>query len=105
VDQPTRRAAAGPFGSTVAHGFLTLSLSGLFIEQLLRVEGAGMILNYGLDRARFPSVVPVNSRLRGGGVLAAAHAVPSPGSPNSPSSERDTKTRLRGADDARFYPA
>ena len=59
-----KRAAAGMFGSTVAHGFLTLSLLPLFIRSSHKVEGARMSVNYGLNRVRFPSPVPVNSRLR-----------------------------------------
>jgi acyl dehydratase len=59
------RAAAGMFGSTVAHGFLTLSLLPLFIRSSHKVNGARMSVNYGLNRVRFPAPVPVNSRLRG----------------------------------------
>jgi acyl dehydratase len=59
-----QRAAAGMFGSTVAHGFLTLSLLPYFIRSSHKVEGARMSVNYGLNRVRFPSPVPVNSRLR-----------------------------------------
>ncbi|WP_024537286.1 MaoC family dehydratase [Comamonas badia] len=59
------RAAAGPFGATVAHGFLTLSLLSRFFEQALVIEGARMGINYGLNRVRFPAPVPVGSRLRG----------------------------------------
>ena len=58
------RAAAGMFGSTVAHGFLTLSLLPLFIRSSHKVDGARMSVNYGLNRVRFPAPVPVNSRLR-----------------------------------------
>jgi acyl dehydratase len=58
------RAAAGMFGSTVAHGFLTLSLLPLFIRSSHKVSGARMSVNYGLNRVRFPAPVPVNSRLR-----------------------------------------
>jgi acyl dehydratase len=58
------RAAAGMFGSTVAHGFLTLSLLPLFIRSSHKVNGARMSVNYGLNRVRFPAPVPVNSRLR-----------------------------------------
>jgi acyl dehydratase len=57
------RAATGPFGTTVAHGFLTLSLVPWFANQLRRVESR-MALNYGLDRVRFPAPVPVGSRIR-----------------------------------------
>jgi acyl dehydratase len=59
------RAAAGMFGSTVAHGFLTLSLLPLFIRSSHKINGARMSVNYGLNRLRFPAPVPVNSRLRG----------------------------------------
>ncbi|HXI49417.1 MAG TPA: MaoC family dehydratase [Steroidobacteraceae bacterium] len=59
-----KRAAAGMFGSTVAHGFLTLSLLPYFIRSSHKVDGARMSVNYGLNRVRFPAPVPVNSRLR-----------------------------------------
>lgn len=58
------RAAAGMFGSTVAHGFLTLSLLPFFARSSHKVNGARMTVNYGLNRVRFPAPVPVNSRLR-----------------------------------------
>ena len=58
------RAAAGMFRTTVAHGFLTLSLLPLFIRSSHKVNGARMSVNYGLNRVRFPAPVPVNSRLR-----------------------------------------
>ncbi len=59
------RAAAGPFKATVAHGFLTLSMLAWFGERAFLIDGLGMSLNYGLDRVRFPSPVPVGSWLRG----------------------------------------
>ena len=60
------RAATGPFGTTIAHGFLTLSLVvPLFGQALPALEGYGMTLNYGLNRVRFTSPVPVGSRIRG----------------------------------------
>ncbi|MCM2390308.1 MaoC family dehydratase [Streptomyces albipurpureus] len=58
------RAADGPFGSTIAHGYLTLSLLPVFIPQVMRVEGMRMGLNYGTEKVRFPAPVPVGSRLR-----------------------------------------
>ncbi|MEU2687828.1 MaoC family dehydratase [Streptomyces hygroscopicus] len=61
------KAAAGPFGTTIAHGYLTLSLLPSFTPQLLRVENARMGINYGLNKVRFPSPVPVGSRLRAAG--------------------------------------
>lgn len=58
------RAANGPFGSTIAHGYLTLSLVPKLIREYYTVEGAAMTVNYGLNRVRFVSPVPVGSRLR-----------------------------------------
>ncbi|WP_431045188.1 MaoC family dehydratase [Streptomyces sp. P1-3] len=58
------RAASGPFGTTIAHGYLTLSLLPWFTARLLRVEGVRMGVNYGVNKVRFPSPVPVGSRLR-----------------------------------------
>lgn len=69
------RAAAGPYGSTIAHGYLTLSLCSHFLEQILAVEAASMTINYGLDRVRFPAPVPVGSRLRGHGRLLSLKEV------------------------------
>jgi acyl dehydratase len=60
------RAAAGPFGGTVAHGYLTLSLLAPLIGELLHVDGAATAVNYGLDRLRFPAPLPVGSRFRAG---------------------------------------
>lgn len=58
------RAAAGPFGAPIAHGFLTLSLVGPLTGELLRVEGTSMSVNYGLDRVRFPSPLPVGATVQ-----------------------------------------
>ena len=58
------RAAAGMFGTTVAHGFLTLSMLPFFGRSSYKVGGVRMTVNYGLNRVRFPAPVPVNSRLR-----------------------------------------
>ena len=60
------RAVAGPFGRTVAHGFLTLSLLPLLVAQVYRVEGLSLEVNYGLNKVRFPAPVPASSRLRAG---------------------------------------
>lgn len=59
------RARTGPFGTTIAHGFLTLSLLPWFLENALAVTEARMGVNYGLNRVRFTAPVPVDSRLRG----------------------------------------
>src|SRR5882724_7222512 len=59
------RAAAGPFGTTVAHGHLTLSLAPVMVRSAFKVGNVRMTVNYGLNRVRFPAPVPVGSRLRG----------------------------------------
>ena len=61
----TERAADGPFGSTIAHGFLTLSLLPVLLGSLYRVDGIRMAVNVGLNKVRFLKPVPVGSRLRG----------------------------------------
>ncbi len=66
------RAAQGPFRSTVAHGYLTLSLVPRLTAGLLRVGGVGLMINYGLERVRFVTPVPVGSRVRATTTLAAA---------------------------------
>ena len=63
------RAAAGPFGTTIAHGFLTLALLPVLTKEIYRVENLTMAVNYGLDRVRFPAPVPVGSRIRAGATL------------------------------------
>lgn len=70
------RAAQTPFGGTIAHGFLTLSLVPMLGYQIYRVEGVTMGINYGCNKVRFPSPVPVNSRVRAGAVLAEVTDVP-----------------------------
>ncbi|MFD3340868.1 MaoC family dehydratase [Streptomyces anthocyanicus] len=69
------RAAAGPFGGTIAHGYLTLSLLPLFGPQLIRVDGVKMGVNYGTNKVRFPSPVPVGSRLRATAVVTGVEDV------------------------------
>ncbi|WP_341393621.1 MaoC family dehydratase [Arthrobacter sp. G119Y2] len=64
------RAAAGPFGSTIAHGFLVLSLLPALTSGRMSVDGTVMGINYGLDHVRFPHPVPVNSRVRAVSELA-----------------------------------
>jgi acyl dehydratase len=58
------KAKAGPFGATIAHGYLTLSLIPMLGKQIYTVTGISMGINYGLGKVRFPSVVPVGSRVR-----------------------------------------
>lgn len=69
------RAKDGPFGTTIAHGFLTLSLIIPFWGELFDVEKVSSKVNYGLDRVRFTSPVPVGSRLRMHGVIDAIEEV------------------------------
>ncbi|MGW0968548.1 MaoC family dehydratase [Streptomyces sp. NPDC002516] len=70
------KAATGPFGTTIAHGYLTLSLLPLFGPQLIGVEGVKMGVNYGTNKVRFPAPVPVGSRLRATGTITAVDDVP-----------------------------
>jgi acyl dehydratase len=69
------RAANGPFGRTIAHGYLTLSLISELLFGLTTLEGSPMIINYGLDRVRFLAVVPVDSRVRASAQLTAVTPV------------------------------
>jgi acyl dehydratase len=70
------RSASGPFGGTIAHGYLTLSLAAPLMSELIEVQGVSMGINYGLDRVRFPAPVPVGSRIRAGGEIAEVTDVP-----------------------------
>jgi len=63
------RAASGPFGGPIAHGYLTLSLGPMLGPQIFRVDGVAMGVNYGTEKVRFPSPVPVGSKLRLGATL------------------------------------
>lgn len=71
------RAAAGPFGGTIAHGYLTLSLVPRLVWQIYAVEGVSMSINYGANKLRFPSTVPVGSRVRAGAELIEIQHRPS----------------------------
>jgi acyl dehydratase len=64
------RAAAGPFGGPIAHGYLTLSMAVPLMVQIVGVQGVAMAVNYGTNKVRFPAPVPVGSRLRAGATLA-----------------------------------
>jgi acyl dehydratase len=101
------RAAAGPFGGTIAHGYLVLSLIPLLCSQVYSVSGVRMAVNYGLDRVRFVSPVPTGSRVRaglevtavedaGGGVQLAARVTIEREGGDKPACVADTL--------ARFYP-
>ncbi len=69
---PERAKAEGPFGGTIAHGALTLSLCLTFLGELIEVRNIGHVVNAGFDRVRFRAPVPVGSRLRGAGTLRSA---------------------------------
>ena len=71
-----QRAAAGPFGGTIAHGYLTLSLLPALVQELYRVEGVRMGVNYGLNKVRFPAPLPVGSAVRATAELVSAEPVP-----------------------------
>jgi acyl dehydratase len=73
------QAATGPFGTTIAHGYLTLSLVVPLFAELLEIRGVSMTVNYGLDKVRFPSPVAVGSRIRLGAKVEAVEAVPGNG--------------------------
>ncbi|WP_322401966.1 MaoC family dehydratase [Massilia luteola] len=68
---PDRSARESPFGTTVAHGFLTLSLLPSMLADVLVMVDAKLVVNYGLNKVRFPAPVPAGSRVRGSIVLAA----------------------------------
>ncbi|CAN5273368.1 MaoC family dehydratase [soil metagenome] len=70
------KAAAGPYGTTIAHGYLTLSLLAPLMKSTYRVEGATRAVNYGLNKVRFAAPVPVNSRVRVRVALQSVDDVP-----------------------------
>ena len=69
------KAKDGPFGCTIAHGYLTLSLVNMFLPQIIEVRGISMGVNYGCDRVRFPSPVKVGSSVCGVGELVVVEEV------------------------------
>jgi acyl dehydratase len=72
---PERAAKESPFGGPIAHGYLTLSLLPMFLPQILELTGFRMTVNYGTEKVRFPSPVPVGSRVRAGATLDSATPV------------------------------
>jgi acyl dehydratase len=70
------RAAKGPFGAAIAHGYLTLSLAPVLLSELLSVEGMAFGVNYGCNKVRFPSPVKVGSKLRMGAEVTSVEDVP-----------------------------
>ncbi|MGI5151165.1 MaoC family dehydratase [Plantactinospora sp. CA-294935] len=100
------RAAAGPYGTTVAHGFLTLSLLPVLVRDLYRVEGIRMGINYGLNRVRFPAPLRTGEAVRvsaellqvdpvpGGGVQVVTRVTVEPERGGKPCCVAETVTRL-----------
>ena len=70
------RAADSPFGRTIAHGYLTLALAPMLLDQVLPLDGYGMTVNYGLDKLRFPAPLPVGEKVRMRVNLDAADPIP-----------------------------
>jgi acyl dehydratase len=68
-------AADGPFGATIAHGYLTLALTNQFLPEIMRVDGASMGVNYGVNKVRFPQPVTVGSRVRATATLTGADEI------------------------------
>ena len=71
----TERAATGPYGTTIAHGYLVLSLLPVLCAGVFRVDGAALAVNYGLNRVRFPAPVPTGSEVRAGVRVAGVEEV------------------------------
>jgi acyl dehydratase len=69
------KAAEGPFGAPIAHGYLTLSLTNQFLPEIVRVDNVSMGINYGVNKVRFPQPVVVGSKVRGTAVLADAQEI------------------------------
>jgi acyl dehydratase len=70
------KAKDGPFGATIAHGYLTLALTNLFLPQLVTVENVSMGINYGVNKVRFPTPVTVGSRIRAGAEIVECEDIP-----------------------------
>ena len=70
------RAKDTPFGGTIAHGYFTLSLAPRFTEQVMKLDGFAMAINYGLNKVRFPAPVPVDSQVRMRARLAELSEIP-----------------------------
>lgn len=75
IHSDVEKAQSGPFGTTIAHGFLTLSLLPQFFESAFDIQGSRMGINYGLNKVRFTAPVPVDSRLRAHMHLLACEAI------------------------------
>jgi len=71
----SEKAASGPFGATIAHGYLTLALVNKFLPDLITVTGTSMGVNYGCEKVRFPAAVVVGSQIRGSGEVVMVEDV------------------------------
>jgi acyl dehydratase len=72
---PERARRESPYSGPIAHGFLTLAITNLFLPQIVEVRGASLGVNYGTGKVRFPAPVPVGARIRGSAELAACDEV------------------------------
>jgi acyl dehydratase len=79
IHTDVERARSGPFGTTIAHGYLTLALLIPLFGELLAISGVRMSVNYGLEKVRFPAPVPVGAKIRLAGRVVAVDEVPGPG--------------------------
>lgn len=70
------QAKQGPFGATIAHGYLTLSLTNMFLPEIISVENISMGINYGVNKVRFPAPVPSGSRVRFSAMLQEVTEIP-----------------------------
>jgi len=77
------RAKNAPAGTTIQHGFFTLGLATGFLWEICTVEGFGIVLNYGLNKVRFPAMLPVDSRIRMHVNLAEVKELPTPNGPGA----------------------
>jgi acyl dehydratase len=79
IHTDVERARSGPFGTTIAHGYLTLALLIPLFGELLAVSGVRMSVNYGLEKVRFPAPVPVGAKIRLAGRVVSVDEVAGPG--------------------------
>jgi acyl dehydratase len=91
------RAKSGPFGAPIAHGFLTLSLLAKFGDESIKVASAKMGVNYGLNKVRFISPVPVGSRLRARFKLLAIEPLPAAGGLTGQQATTEVTVELEGS--------
>jgi acyl dehydratase len=75
----TEKAAQGPFGTTIAHGYLMLSMLPAMMSEVYRIQGVRMGINYGLNKVRFPAPLPTGSKVRAGTTLVSVEQMPDGG--------------------------